>query len=96
MILYISYCPRHKQKKLTIKQTELVNVKQKDGTSKKTPIFYCDQCKAYYLYTSNANNHLKKSASTYHNLPVYFTNENYSLIKQGIQIRQKTQGYWFI
>ena len=91
MILYISYCPRHKQKKLTIKQTELVNVKQKDGTSKKTPIFYCDQCKAYYLYISNANNHLKKSASTYHNLPVYFTNENYSLIKEGEQSTMASQ-----
>lgn len=85
MILYISNCPIHIQKKLTIKNTELVTRTLKDGTTKKVPIFYCEQCRAYYLYTANTEKHLNRCAKTYKDLPVFFSNEKYRLIREGDQ-----------
>ena len=83
MILYHTYCPVHLQKRLTIKKTDFVKVKSADGKTKETPIFYCDKCNCYYLYTEKKAFHLTKSAKLYHNLPVYYANVKYTLIKEG-------------
>lgn len=85
MDLFISFCPVHKQTKLTSNQNDTVILKRKDGTEVKTPIFYCNQCKKYYIYTAKAENNLKKLKSTYNNAPVYYTHEKYYISKEDTQ-----------
>lgn len=93
LIIYSLFCPVHRKKKLIAKQTELITVRSVNGAVKKVPFFYCDQCNRYYRHTSIEENHLKMGKNTFHDLPVYFTHENYTLIKEGAQ-KSVTNTIW--